>query len=517
METVKKIFKKEFFWLFIILSLAIFLRIYKLSEIPPGLTGDEAWLGIDGKEALNRGWIGVYIPGHAWGYNAMHAYIASLVIKLFGDGISSLRLASAIPSIIQIIGFYFLLKCFFSFQISLISLFLFSVSFWPLHFGRIAFPGISLVPLFSTFSFLFSIRALKTNNVVSFLLAGVFLGLGVNAYHYFNFTLIAIFIYLLIKIITERGFLKNHFWGLLIMISIFIIIFLPYGIFILKNPSIIKGKWEHVSIFKPENVLPEGLASSALTTFHLLKTQVGKTLGMFFSKGDPDALNGPPNETLLKKPLFFIFLLGLIVSILTLKKNSYLLFLMWLGGALSVGILTADAPNSKRIVDACTPTFLFIAFGLSLLKKKLSGTLFILLNIFLVPYTFVYNYNLYFSKYRQDKNVKVRFAYEIVKACEHFNKNKDYSYVYFYHPRTYFNYETRRFLCPNLSGEDRSREYGKYSTEKNRADPVSFVYFDVYRGILPELKKKYPNGKSWEYSDERGEFVWGAYNLGETH
>lgn len=51
-------------WLWAILAitaLAAFLRLYKLTEIPPGIIGDEGLMGINARRILDEGWIGAYV------------------------------------------------------------------------------------------------------------------------------------------------------------------------------------------------------------------------------------------------------------------------------------------------------------------------------------------------------------------------------------------------------------------------------------------------------------------------
>lgn len=504
--------KWEIILFLLIAILAILLRLYKLDQVPLGFTGDEAWLGLDGQEILKRGWIGIYIPGHAWGYNAFHAYLVAPLVKLLGPGVFSVRLATAIPGILGLIAFYFLSKIFFSSGISLIITGFLAISRWHIHFSRIAFPGIILVPLFSTLSVLFLQKGIIEKKYLSFALVGLFLGLGINSYHYFNFTFLAILLFLTIQLLIQKNFLRDFWKNLALMFLILLVTVLPYGFYIIKNPSIIRGKWEHVSVFVSQNMPGSYRNNVSISKLELITGQVKKTLGLFFVHGDPDALNGPPGVVILELPLAAISLLGLILLLTRLGKSKNLLVLLWFVAALTVGIFTADAPNSKRIIDAVVPTFLFLGYGFLFLKEKLPKILFYFLLVIIFAYSSAFNYQQYFIKYAQDNHVKARFAFEITQMCKFFSTFNYQPYIYFYHPNTYFNYETRRFLCPNLIGEDRSKEYGQFSIESLRKPPFSFVYFGPYKKIVSDLIKKYPEGQNQEFN-EQGNFIWGFYSI----
>jgi hypothetical protein len=57
------------------------------------------------------------------------------------------------------------------------------------------------------------------------------------------------------------------------------------------------------------------------------------------------------------------------------------------------------------------------------------------------------------------------------------------------------DYETRRFLAPNLSAEDRSAEYGEpgIAVDPAKGRPV-FVFLGEYRSHIDEVRQHYPVG-----------------------
>ncbi len=508
MKNFKKIITNEYFWFSLIILLGIFLRLYKLDAIPPGFTGNEAWLGLDGQTIVRHGWIGIYIPGHAWGYNALHAYISGAIIKLLGSSIFSTRLASAIPGIISLGGFYFLARQFYSTKVSLVLLSLLAISRWHIHFSHLALPGIILIPLFSTLTFLFLFKAFKTKKMVFFILSGIFLGFGLNSYFFFIACFLTACIILFLRIIREKRIQK----GFIIFAITVGLIIAPFAYYIIKNPTSLGGKWEARSIFFAHNKIQLATPSQPEpTTFQILAIQTQKTIGGYFLKGDTDEINNQPGIPLLELPLAILFLFGISLAFKNIKKEKNYFLLIWLFLALMMGILTESAPNAKRTLDAINPIFLLIGTALTFLEKG-SQKKYVYFSLILIAYSLLVNYKIYFQDYAQNRNVKNRFAFEIVTMCDYFNKNKNgLPYIYFYHPTTYFNYETRRFLCPQLLGEDRSKEYGRFSLENKKKKNVSFVYTDSYKNILPDLIKKYPSGKVSEFKDKNGNLIFGEF------
>jgi hypothetical protein len=333
--------------------------------------------------------------------------------------------------------------------------------------------------------------------------------LGINSYFFFASALATAFIFLAIKFFSQRKLFKH----LVVLSLTTILLVVPLGLFVLKNSSTISGKWQFRSIFSPQNkarlLIEEG--EENLNHLEVVIIQTRRTLNGILFKGDADALNGPPRIPLLEPPIALFFLMGVLLALFRIKEEKNFFLLTWLAFSLMIGVFTESAPNAKRILDASLPIFLLIGCSLSFLKQRLAKTPFLLLGLALFSYSLTKNVDIYFQKYPQNPEVKKRFAFEIVKMCEFFNQLDSSFYIYFYHPSTYFNYETRRFLCGHLFGEDRSEEYGRFSIENQRKEPVAFVYFDNYQKILPELVKKYPRGESQELKDEKGNLIWGAY------
>ena len=68
-------------------------------------------------------------------------------------------------------------------------------------------------------------------------------------------------------------------------------------------------------------------------------------------------------------------------------------------------------------------------------------------------------------------------------------------YVYFFSESSSLTHETVRYVAPDVSGEDRSAEFGEHSLDIDPANgrPV-FVLLGVYRDDLVELQEIYPGG-----------------------
>jgi 4-amino-4-deoxy-L-arabinose transferase-like glycosyltransferase len=139
---------RNYILLFLIFVLGIFLRFYRLGEIPTGFHVDEAYLGYNAYSILNTGreMAGLFLPLNLKSFlfsPAGYSYFSIPFILLFGLSEFSVRFASAFFGSLTIVLVYFLTtKILHEFKnnekIALISSFLFAISPWSLNLSRVA-------------------------------------------------------------------------------------------------------------------------------------------------------------------------------------------------------------------------------------------------------------------------------------------------------------------------------------------------------------------------------------------
>ena len=185
--------KGELLFLVIILMIASFFRLWKLSIIPSGLYHDEA---INGNEAIT-------LPGQVFypennGREGLYINLISLSFAIFGPSILAMKFVSATIGILTIPGLYLLTKELISqitdnkkqeTTIALLASFFLATSFWHTNFSRIAFRAI-LVPFILVFAFYFLFRGFRTKKSCNFVISGIFFGLGFYTYISYRFVVL---------------------------------------------------------------------------------------------------------------------------------------------------------------------------------------------------------------------------------------------------------------------------------------------------------------------------------------
>lgn len=236
-KLLQKIWRQQrhFLILALILLLALFLRFYRLGQVPDGLTVDEAAIGYNAYAVFTTRrdeWL-VRLP---LSFRSFGDYKAPLAIYLLGPFIYflgsnslALRLPFACFGLLAIVGFYLLIREIFYQEkkkelLALLAAFLLTVSPWHIHFSRLGFEaGMALTFLIYCFYFLF--RFTRQAKLPWLLLAALSGALGFYSYHSIKLTLPLL---LLAWLIWQRRFVRRQIKSFLIAVAVTLFLLLPF-------------------------------------------------------------------------------------------------------------------------------------------------------------------------------------------------------------------------------------------------------------------------------------------------
>ena len=417
---------KEKIFLVIILSIAIFFRLWQLNNIPPWLFPDVAMNGNNALESLTTGDFKLFYPDNN-GREGLMMWLIGLSFFIFGISIWSIKIVAAFFGILTVFGLYFLTKELFqntnfgehkAKAIALLASFFIAISFWHVNFSRIGFRAI-LLPFVLVYSFYFLFKGFKDKKIFNFVLSGLFFGLGFYTYTSFRMAVFILpFIFIPYWFICQKEGIKKIFLNSLFhfLIIVFILVF-PLGFYFLFHSQDFLQRAVPISIFAKENIFQEFLKSLVLH------------LGMFNFYGDPNWRHNFAGSPMLSLPLGILFLIGFIYSLLIsikiifLKKNFffefkfiYLVIIVWWFLMLLPGILTYEGiPHALRTIGVIPPVFIFSGLGgiiiYDFLKKNIENKkiLIFFCFFFLFVLTF-FEYNKYFNLWANNQKVHESFG-----------------------------------------------------------------------------------------------------------
>lgn len=386
-----------------IIFIGAFLRIYKLSDVPPHITPDEAALGYNAYSIMKTGRdeygqvfpiifksFGDYKPG-------LYIYATVPFVFIFGLNEFSIRLASALSGILAILLIYLITQILFKNKtLSLVSAFYLSVMPWHIHFSRGAWEAnFALTLSLSGLYFLLKSKLTSIYLVVS----ALFFSLSFLAYQGAKLSSVII---LIVYFLTNFKKIKEiNIKYLLLSIVLGLIVIFP-----IIN-SLFDGRTGRLVVFsifsypRPELYLNNFLSQSGVTknsliyylfyseNFNFLRGLLGRFFNHFsarflFFEGDWQNLrHSSPYHGMLLISSLPILVLGIINLLKNKVDNNKKFILFWLLLSPLPAILSRDSVHAIRSLSMVIPLSVCLAYG-TLLINKIFNKFGFAVNLFLI-------------------------------------------------------------------------------------------------------------------------------------
>lgn len=350
-------------------ALAAVLRVYQLGAWPPGPYRDEAYNGLDALGVLN-GQHALFFPANN-GREPSYIYLAALSIALLGPTALALRLPAAVAGTLATVPAWLLAREWFGQAAGLLAAFLWAITFWPVHLGRIGLRVSLLAPVLAL-AFWLGTRAYREGRAALWAAAGVVYSLSFYTYLAARFTPLLLALFAAYLALTGR---RARLWdrGRVLWFALAAALTVaPLAAVLLREPERVLGRAGQVSILSPE--INGGDPAGALLA------NTGRALGLYLWRGDAilrhNALRG--YDAVLKsdqpagRPVFDLlmagpFLVGLVWCLRHWRRPPAAFLLLWQLVMLGPTILAEDAPHFLRAAGILPGAVFFPAIGLGLL------------------------------------------------------------------------------------------------------------------------------------------------------
>lgn len=317
------------------------VRLYNLDEFPPGLWFDEADNILQAQHILNE-------PSTVGAFSAFTnlptAFLVpiALVVKLAGVSITSARLVAAAFGLAGIVAMFLMMRHMGGTLFGLIAAFLTAAMRWDINWSRIGMHGVTMT-FFTAITAWLTYRALRSERMADFALAGAAMGLGMWFYTPFRlFPLVMgiVALHALIFTRTARRRLLINF-GALALFAVFVS--LPVLQFAATQPEEFFRRSSDVSIFAH---VPEGEAASAV------RNNLLRHLRMFHFEGDPNGRHNIPGEPMLDTLSGLLMLAGLAVVAFRWRNAAMFALPFWVLIMIMPGTLSIpwESPQSLRSI-----------------------------------------------------------------------------------------------------------------------------------------------------------------------
>lgn len=509
--------KWHLFALSLILCLGMFLRLYKLGDVPAGFFADEAAIGVNAHLIATtlRDDHHVLLPVLFQSFDdyksPISIYPTVPFVILFGLHEWVVRLVPALFGIADILLLYFLVKHLFPqnksrIYLALLSALFLAISPWHIQLSRVALDSMTAMLLFFTIG-LIAILHIPSNPRYVFL---AFFSFALTMYTY---SPIRIFlpVFLFALCVTEISVIRAHKQYFLLSLALFFILLLPLGVVtVFQNGA---ARFQQVSIFAnpPER---ESLVK------HVFNNYVSHySLDFLFLKGDA-GMNG---QTILRHSIvgmgeLYLFqlplcLLGLFLLFFRrdLRLFSHIILFWLLLYPLGSIFTTAQNAQATRSFIGVIPFQIVAAIGsmwfISFMVKRLRFTaipfLFVLGALLFV--SFLQYYQNYFSLYPHYSSGYNGWQYGPKEIARYFaDHNQAYDDLVFppafNQPDIFLSFYFPQGCPKCIVGQPNTA----YALGRKQLFAVTPVYLHNNRNLLFKIRKtiNYPNNDPAFYIGE---------------
>ncbi len=500
---IKKYAKILFFIILILFSISI---SYKLKQVPQGLHVDEAGAFYDAICISNYGVdrylykFPVYLINFGGGQSALYAYLAAIMIKIFGNYIIVFRMPSILLSLALLVCFYKIVAESHSKIQALLSILVLAVCPWNIMRSRWGL-DCNLMCSMMLISLYFFIKAVKTNKRYLYAITGIFFGLTLYTY---------VISYLVIPIILAilLGYLfiiqKTSFKDIICIAIPLGILAIPLFLMILYNSNIITNAT--IPIFSiPKLWFFRGGEISLRNISNNLKN----IFDVLFVK-DFLNYNAIPEFGTLYKLSIPLVVFGLIksvkCSIKAIKQKKFTLDLMMVVTFVvifSMALCIEDV-NINKINAIYVPMIYFAGVFLYTIFRNSKYLGIVIISLYCINFVIFLNYyftdfaNTKLSYFENDIIQASKRAEELDKSCIYVENSLNQTYIYTLIATPVSPYEWNENLLIN---NGIIVQYGKYKFEIPSQIDKEAVY--IIKNDNSKINELLENGFTLE---EYGEF-----------
>jgi hypothetical protein len=493
--------------LMVVTLAGVAVRTIDVTTLPSGLHGDEAILGLESQRVLREGYIGPYSRS-ALGQPAGPFYAAALFQLLFEGTIFGVRAFTAIIGALTVPVLYLVVSRSLGAGTGLLSAALLAVMGWHIFYSRIGFPLITW-PLWVVITAGFVVEACRRKTPLWWTAAGGAAGAGIYTYNAHPLALAAICLFVGLMIVMEyRHRVRNGVIAVGAFAGAALVALLPMIHYAIRNPDHYFGRFSGQTV---QTGAGWGEAEGMLDRIRFLVGEYAGFWQRLCCEPVPDRTDGS-GVTEMVPLILLIFAAGGMV----LGAVRYRTPLVWLGLAIVLimplaAVLTEGAVMRRTF--AIAPFLaLFAALGAvevvriiatspaHVLRPVATVLLFVALTLGVAT-----DLRNYFAVWAESDFQRWVFVEPLTEASLYMRQFDENCYVYLLAERWSIRYETRRYLAPDVQGEDRSKRFGDYPDNSNIEIDLSidgapgtpvFILIGNYRELIGELQQRYPGGRT---------------------
>lgn len=344
--------------LLLLLAVALFFRLYRLAEVPPGIHYDEIINAEIAAQAQQEGLQLVYDAGG--GREGLYYALVATALRLPLPISWRLRLPAVFCSMLGLLLTFGWVRRSFGPWAAVTATGGMAVALWAVLLGRSVLRAVTLLPLAAAAAWLLlaAVRSRRLSWAQTIALALV-LGLLPYSYRAARVLPVAYGLFLVYLLIWHRPLPRRLWWAL----GGALLLAAPFFYLLLTQPVLdarvdqLSGPWRALLAGDPRPVAQATVA----------------TLGMFGWKGDAQVHYNLPLRPIFEPVGLLLFVAGIGLALRRWRQPPYAFVLLWLAVGLAPGFLTEPAPNFVHTVAAQGAVFVFPGIAVAGLAQRWSA------------------------------------------------------------------------------------------------------------------------------------------------
>ncbi|MBI2326123.1 hypothetical protein HYU91_01920 [Candidatus Collierbacteria bacterium] len=391
--------------LLLIILLAAFLYFYMINQLPIGLSDDEAAVGYNAYSILltGRDEFGKFFPIAFRFFGAytppLYVYLTVPAIKIFGISAAAIRIPSGMVSLLGIVIVYLFVEKLGLFRSRLVGLagaFTFAIIPWVFYYARVGYEVTTGYIIFSLGMF-FLWDGLSQKKVS---LVGLFV-LSISSYiaHTERY-LVPIFLFSIVVFFRKQIFVKRNTKKIIIGSIVLFVTQIP-NLFLLTTRSF----WVKNSLMNPNTgEMIKDFVSQWLTYFSPKE--------LFGISSDINLQHTSPELPLIYSWLIIPFLIGLYRLYLKKGTPAGKFLIVWLLVSPIPGALSGHFISIQRVMPLIVPIILVISLGFEFIKSRVGRRFFVSGFILLSAFSLLLLWRSYFVLFPKERWPYWSYGYE---------------------------------------------------------------------------------------------------------
>lgn len=468
----------------LIFTLGFFFRMYKFDSIPLGLNHDGAQDALQSIELMRKPWpISFYLPGGSG--ETLFKYYLAVIMKLTGISVWSIKFGAGLISMATLPFFYLFVKTLYNKTLALCSTLLLAVSGWHIIMGKTVWRAIS-TPLVEVIALYFLVITYREHKKTSSILCGFFTGL--TLYTYNGARSIPLFVLTILVLFLCFGTKQIY-----VRLKLFVLFLLTFAVVSTPLLWYAAGHWDEFNSRLASLSVIEKVQKSG--NLNPLWVNLQTTAGIFTQRANGDDFFTV--QPLLDQPTRWLFVLGLIVCCINMRKREYAFTLLGLVIHTLPGFISV--PNGNRNIAMLPFIYLISGIGfytiLKLIKTHTNRQLQLLTAALVGIFAIGTTYYVYFSGHR---TTLWGFYPETTVVGNFMQKNPQYSfYLTDNFPRDALTFLTYRGGSPWIKHyvwKENKEELLDLPIMDHRLVFIMFPSEENSAFITTRLKKRFPTG-----------------------